>query len=79
MPDVTPEELLMHAAVYEEKIAYPYMFLCRTADLLRAAATEIGRLKKWLELIEEGCHCTKPDPWAIGQCDCQTGLAPASP
>lgn len=72
MPNVTPEELLTHAAVYEEKIAYPYMFpgrtadLRRTADLLRAAANEICRLKEWLE--RDGCCATCGVDCMIGPC-----------
>lgn len=55
------------------------------ADTIEAQAAEIARLTdaaqglaEALDDIADGCHCTKPDPWAIGQCDCQTNTARAA-
>lgn len=39
---------------------------------------EIERLRTALEEIADGCRCRHSDPWAVGQCDCQTRIARAA-
>lgn len=48
------------------------------SETVEHLAAENARLWAALDEISDGCRCTHPDSWALGQCDCQTKIARAA-